>query len=200
MASSRAIPCTRSPSQVRIAQSGQRRPGIRNRWRESESGIGCRDPTHHRGRPRLRPPGKLLHAQTHVELVPRDVNVDDVARFEQADWTAGCDLGADVPDAGPRSTAGEPTIGNQGHLIVEPDSLDCRGRREHLLLTRPIAWPFVADHHNVAGFHFSADDPDVSVRLRLGNHGRTRVPEHLGPVANRPNHRARRGQVAAEDR
>ena len=53
-----------------------------------------------------------------------DVDVDDVARLQQRDGTAGGGFGADVSDAGPRRSAGKAACGDERDGVVQFHALD----------------------------------------------------------------------------
>ncbi len=99
------------------------------------------------------------------------VDGDDVAVADQGDRSADLGLRADVADAKPAGGAGEPAVGDQGHLVGDPLAVDGGRGRQHLPHAGPAAGSLVADHQHVAGF--------VVALLHRGETGLLAV-EHAG--------------------
>src|SRR5665647_942398 len=100
---------------------------------------------------------------------------------------------------GPPSTAsGESTVGQQQHILAETRALDGTGDRQHLAHARPALGSFIADDHDVAGYHRA---------IRDGVHRRSLAVEDSGAAfeyvcvkAGRLDDRALGGQRTAQDR
>src|SRR5512138_1870860 len=94
--------------------------------------------------------GEFGVGQLYVKGPGLGVDLDNVTILQQGDRTAHGRFRPDMSDAEAAGSAGEPAVGDQGHLAAHPlPGQRCRGR-EHLPHARTAARPLVADHDDLA--------------------------------------------------
>src|SRR5689334_5125121 len=58
----------------------------------------------------------------------------------------------------PMTPTGESSVSDEGHLVAEAAPHDRAGGTQHLAHARTTAWPFIADHDDIARLHFSREN------------------------------------------
>jgi hypothetical protein len=99
----------------------------------------------------------------------RNVDLDQVAFFDQRNFAALRSLRADVADRQAGGAARETAVGEQGAGFAEPLGLQLRGWVEHFLHAGAAFRAFVADHHHVAGLDAVGQNRLDGVFLALEN-------------------------------
>src|SRR5581483_6867014 len=150
----------------------------------------------------LRDPALVDHVLVDVEVdrAVRDVDRDLVAVLDERDQATAGRLRGDVADRETRGAAGEAAVGDQRTLLTQTETLDVRGRVEHLLHTRPTLRALVPDHDDVAGLDPLGEDAGDRVVLGFeddrGPGERQAVVRDAGGLDDA----AVRGNVARQDR
>ena len=112
-------------------------------------------------------------ADHQIDPAIRDVDLNTVAFFDEANIAAFRRLRAGVADTQARSAAGETPISHQRANLAEAFGFEIAGGIQHLLHARPAARAFVADHDDIARDDFVAEDRFDRRILRFKNLRRT---------------------------
>src|SRR5690606_27024229 len=115
--------------------------------------------------------GQFFIADQQVDAAVGDVDEDLVAVVDQTDGAARGGFRRGVTDGQARRATGETAVGEQGAGLAQALGLQVAGRVEHFLHARAALRTFVADDHDIAGFHLVAEDALDRAVLAL---------EHLG--------------------
>ena len=94
--------------------------------------------------------------------------------------------------------AGEPAVGDEGHVLVQSHTGDGGGGVQHLPHTGAALGSLVADHHHVAGTDAPGVDDGDGLLLAVEHPGGTFVPQHFRGHGALLHHAAVRGQIAEQ--
>ena len=108
-----------------------------------------------------------------------DINVDDIALFDQADGAAGSGFRADVADGSTTACTGEAAVGDQGHGLVQLHTGQSGGGVQHLTHAGAALGAFVADDHHIARDDLARVDGGNGRLLAVEYTGRAGMLLHL---------------------
>src|SRR5574343_732480 len=100
--------------------------------------------------------GEFFVGNRQMDATIRDIDLDGIAFFDEANGTAVGSLGRGVTNRETRGAAGKAPIGQQGALLAQPHRFQIRGRIKHLLHAGTTLRTFVANDNHVAGHDFAA--------------------------------------------
>src|SRR5699024_1725197 len=83
-----------------------------------------------------------------------------------------------MPDGCAAGRAGETSVGDQGHILVQFHTGQRAGRIEHLPHARTAFWPFVADDDDIALDDLAVVDRIDRLLFTVKDTGRTGVLQH----------------------
>ncbi len=107
---------------------------------------------------------------------------------------------ADVTDGRAAGCSGEPAVGNQSHVLIQPHARNGRRGVQHLPHSRTALGTLVADDYHIPGFDFPGVNGGNGILFAVEHPGRPAVDHHFlchrGPL----HHTALRRQIALQHR
>ncbi len=141
--------------------------------------------------------GDLFVGELEVHGASVGVDVDDVAVFDDGDWSAGSGFGRNMAYAKTAGSAGKTAVGNKRGF--DAGAFDRGSGREHFLHAGAAFGAFVFDHNNIAVFDFAAEDGGERVFLGIENARCAGEFVHIGFDAGSFDYGAERGDIAVEN-